>query len=327
MHPHPNLQHGLVRRLAFCLLVLPGLALAQENGEVLATQPIAGFAGLVDYIRATEDREATELAPERYESLNEIKLFGITYSSDGLQVKGFLLKPRGALDAPLPAIIYNRGGSLEWGSLTHHVASVQLGELATLARAGYVVVASQYRGNGGGEGQEEYMGRDLQDVLSLFDLLAARADVDPDRIGMYGWSRGGATTFRCLTESRQIKVAAVGGPAVNYPRIIEEDPEFAEYWSKFIPGFDGDPYAVMAERSVLFWVDRLPKDVPLLIVHGAADRKVKTIDILALATQMELHRVPYRLVIYEGGDHGLSGHRQEAFAQIIGWFDRHLKET
>ena len=76
---------------------------------------------------------------------------------------------------------------------------------------------------------------------------------------------------------------------------------------------------------MLFWVDRLPKDVPVLIVHGAADPKVKTQDVLSLAIQMGDHQVPYRLVIYEGGDHGLSGHRAEAFAQIIGWFDRHLK--
>ena len=72
-------------------------------------------------------------------------------------------------------------------------------------------------------------------------------------------------------------------------------------------------------------MDRLPKEVPVLIVHGAADRKVKTHDILSLAMKMETHRVPYRLVIYEDGDHGLSAHRQEAFAQIIGWLDRYLK--
>ena len=34
---------------------------------------------------------------------------------------------------------------------------------------------------------------------------------------------------------------------------------------------------------------------------------------------------PNRLVIYEGGDHGLSAHRQEVFSQVIGWFDRYLK--
>ena len=169
------------------------------------------------------------------------------------------------------------------------------------------------------------MGRDLQDVLSLLDLLAARPNVDSESIGMFGWSRGGATTFRCLTESGRIRAAAVGGPAVNYVRIIREEPEMAEYWSKFIPGYGDDPEAVMRQRSVLFWVDRLPKDVPILIVHGASDAKVKTRDILAVALGMEDHQVPYRLVIYEGGDHGLREHRSEAFGQIIGWFDRFLK--
>ncbi len=304
------------------LLLLSTTALAQKNGEVVSIQPIASFDGLVEYIRVSEAREATELPADRYAALATVELFGLTYWSDGLRVKGFLLKPREP--GKFPAIIYNRGGSLEWGSLTHHVASVQLGELARIARAGFVVVASQYRGNGGGEGHEEYMGRDLQDVLSLFDLLEQRPDVDADRIGMFGWSRGGATTFRCLTKTGKIKAAAVGGPAVNYPRIIEEEPEMGEYWSEFVPGYHDDPQAAMAARSVLYWVDRLPKQVPVLIVHGAADKKVKTPDILSLAMKMESHRVPYRLVIYEGGDHGLSEHRQEAFDQIIAWFDRYL---
>ncbi|MEM7349331.1 MAG: prolyl oligopeptidase family serine peptidase [Acidobacteriota bacterium] len=307
-----------------CLALLAGEVTAQANGEVVSLEPIADFVELVEYVRASEGRAAPALSPERYGALDEIELFGLTYWSDGLRVKGFLLKPRAA--GRFPAIIYNRGGSLEYGSLTHRVASVQLGELAILARAGYVVVASQYRGNGGGrEGHEEYMGSDLQDVLSLVDLLAARPDVDAERIGMFGWSRGGATTFRCLTESRRIKAAAVGGPAVNYPRIIAEEPHMGEYWSEFIPGYHDDPQGVMAARSVLYWVGRLPKNVPVLIVHGAADKKVKTPDILTLAMRMEEHRLPYRLVIYEGGDHGLTAHRQEAFGQIIGWFDRHLK--
>ena len=318
-------KHSVTLRLfGAVILALVGFrAGAQENGDVAALQPIADFAELVEYIRSIEGRDPTELASERYDALSDVELYGLTYWSDGLRVKGFLLKPRSP--GRFPAIIYNRGGSLEHGSLTHHVASVQLGELARIARAGFVVVASQYRGNGGGEGQEEYMGADLQDVLSLFDLLAKRSDVDSNRVGMFGWSRGGATTFRCLTESGKIKAAAVGGPAVNYPRIIEEEPEMGEYWSEFVPGYHDDPRGVMEARSVLYWVDRLPKAVPVLILHGAADPKVKAHDVLAVAMKMEAHQVPYRLVIFEGGDHGLSAHRDEAFAQVIAWFDRFLK--
>ncbi|MEM7051761.1 MAG: prolyl oligopeptidase family serine peptidase [Acidobacteriota bacterium] len=303
-------------------LLLAASGLAQDNGEVISLQPIAGFSDLADYIEQVEKRPAPPLDAARYAALSDIDLFGLTYWSDGLRVKGFLLKPRSP--GPHPAVIYNRGGSRDYGSLTQPTASIQLGELARIARAGYLVVASQYRGNGGGEGQEEYMGRDLQDVLSLIDLLDARSDVDASRLGMFGWSRGGATTFRTLTKSRRIQAAAVGGPAVNYPRIIVEAPEMGEYWSEFVPGYHDDPKAAMAARSVLYWPDKLPRDVPLLIVHGAEDARVATDDILSLALKLEGLDIPYRLVVYEGGDHGLSGHRDEALGQVIGWFDRHL---
>lgn len=312
--------------LSLLLLPCPPAAQAQKNGEIIDLVPIKNLVELSEYIHEIEGRDLEKpFDVERFRALVSVRLYGLTYWSDGLRVKGFLLEPRTPLRGLRPALIYNRGGSLEWGSLTHHAASVQLGELARLASAGYVVVASQYRGNGGGEGREEYMGKDLQDVLSLVDLLENRPDVDPERIGMLGWSRGGATTFSSLKKTSKIKAAAVGGPAVNYVRIIEEEPEMAEYWSKFIPGYHDDPKGVMAARSVLFWVDQLPRNVPILIVHGAADKKVATRDVLAVALEMEQLGIPFELSIFEGGDHGLRQHRDDAFEQIIRWFDRHLR--
>ncbi len=47
-----------------------------------------------------------------------------------------------------PCIIYNRGGNKEFGSLKIADGAITLGEIA---KKGYVVIASQYRGNGGSE--------------------------------------------------------------------------------------------------------------------------------------------------------------------------------
>lgn len=46
---------------------------------------------------------------------------------------------------------------------------------------------------------------------------------------------------------------------------------------------------------------------------------------LRLALEFEKHRVPFRLVMFEGGDHGISEHRDEVSEQVINWFDRYLK--
>jgi dipeptidyl aminopeptidase/acylaminoacyl peptidase len=47
---------------------------------------------------------------------------------------------------------------------------------------------------------------------------------------------------------------------------------------------------------------------------------------LKLAIELDKHRIPYRLKIFEGGDHGLSNHREEVDDEVMSWFDRFLKQ-
>jgi dipeptidyl aminopeptidase/acylaminoacyl peptidase len=89
----------------------------------------------------------------------------IQYLSDGLRVTGMLAVPR--RPGTYPCIILNRGGNREFGAWTH--ASFA-GFVGPLVDAGYVVIASQYRGNAGGEGKEEFGGADVDDVLNLIPL-------------------------------------------------------------------------------------------------------------------------------------------------------------
>ena len=71
-------------------------------------------------------------------------------------------------DGKYPCIIYNRGGNRDFGALKVDQRSLNL---AKLASHGYIVIASQYRGDGGSEGQEEFGGKDVNDVLNLMDVL------------------------------------------------------------------------------------------------------------------------------------------------------------
>jgi len=46
---------------------------------------------------------------------------------------------------------------------------------------------------------------------------------------------------------------------------------------------------------------------------------------LRLALQFEEYRIPYRLKIFEGADHGIREFREEVNQEVISWFDRYLK--
>lgn len=305
------------------LLCLSNMSNAQKDGDLIEVTKIKNFKELLAYIKATENRDSIKLDPKRFASFSKVKVSGITYWSDSLKVKGFILQPKKT--GHYPSIIYNRGGSLNYGSLTHHVSSVGLGELALLAKAGYVVIASQYRGNGGGEGKEEYMGKDLNDVLNLFGVLEQIPEADHQNVGIFGWSRGGATTFRILLKHQKFKAAAVGGPAIDYVRTINEDSAFYKYWGEFIPNFHDNPDSVMRVRSALYWTEKLPKNIPLLIQHGTKDSKVLASEILNFALKLDKQQINYRLVLYDGADHGISQYRSQVYQQLIHWFNRLLK--
>ena len=93
---------------------------------------------------------------------DEIECYRIKYVSDGLGIVGFLLKPRGEA-SKFPVMIYNRGGNREFGKITENTLTY----LSYLSSNNYVVLASQYRGNDGGQGREEFGGKDVDDVLNL----------------------------------------------------------------------------------------------------------------------------------------------------------------
>lgn len=296
----------------------------QTNGEIFHKTKIENFEALLNYICTTENRDSVYLDESRFEYFTSVDVYGITYFSDGLKVKGFMLKPK--IKGVYPCIIYNRGGSLDYGTLTHYVSSIGLGELARLAKAGYVIVASQYRGNGGGEGKEEYGGAEINDVLNLIPLLAKAPEADTSRLGIFGWSRGGAMTFQTLKRSNKFKVAAVGGPAVDYLAIAKNDPFIDQYWAEWVPGYKKDREATLKQRSVVNWADQLPRNVPILLVQGNLDWKAKAVNLLKLALEFEKYMIPYRLAMFDKGKHAIKEHRDEVFEQLINWFNRYLRD-
>jgi hypothetical protein len=92
---------------------------------------------------------------ERRRAYTGLECRRITYLSDGLKVVGFLWKPQDTVGKQFPLIIFNRGGNREFGKLTPWL---RLGFFSYVSQ-GFVVLASQYRGNDGGEGHEEYGGQ------------------------------------------------------------------------------------------------------------------------------------------------------------------------
>ncbi len=268
-------------------------------------------------------KEGTSTWKKKYQYLDSIQMYDITYLSNGLKIKGYIVKPK--FPGNYPCIIYNRGGSRDFGKLNIARVVTLLGKIA---KEGYVVIASQYRGNGGSEGKEEFGGADINDVIALTNVLQEVSNTDTGKIGMYGWSRGGMMTYIALTKTNKIKAAVVGGAPSDSFEMIKDRPEMGtKVLAELIPNYETEKEQELIKRSAIRWVDKFPKDVPILVLHGNADWRVKPQQSLNMALAFEEQRIPYRLIIYEGGDHGISEHRNEVNAQIISWFDKYLKKN
>jgi len=271
------------------------------------------------YPRLTEEINGQIVWKEEYKYIDSIDIYGISYLSDGFQVRGLMVKPK--KKGKFPCIIYNRGGNRELGALKIADGAITLGQIA---KEGYVVIASQYRGNGGSEGQEEFGGIEVNDVTVLTEVLKEIKEADTNNIGMYGWSRGGMMTYIALTKTDKIKAAVVGGAKSDLTVIDRPEMESGVY-AELIPNYQENKDEELIRRSAIFWVDKFPKNVPILLLHGNSDWRVKSTNSLRLAIEFEKYRIPYRLKIFEGGDHGINEFRQEVNQEVINWFDRYLK--
>jgi len=258
---------------------------------------------------------------KKFPYLDSLDFFAISYLSDSLKVNGFLISPK--KEGKYPGIIYNRGGNREFGA--YNFKKIIGTGLAEIAASGYVIALSQYRGNGGSEGQEEFGGADVNDVLNLISAIGQIPAVDTSKLGMYGWSRGGMMTYQALIRTNKIKAVVVGGGSSDHYKTMKNRPGFEEeVYQELIPNYASNKDEELKKRSAIYWVDKFPKTVPILILHGGSDGNVRPKEALELSLELDKQRVPYKLIIYEGDNHGIANHRDQVQKEVKSWFNRYL---
>ncbi len=247
----------------------------------------------------------------------------ITYESDGLKVKGYISYPNDD-SKKYPCIIWCRGGIGNAGAIYKFSARGIYGQLANW---GYCVFASQYRGNDGGEGMDEFGGGDLNDILNLISIAEEIPQANKDIWGIEGWSRGGMMTYLTLTKSDIFKAAVVLGGIANLRCNSEENRFMRKLYEQTIGKYGEKDFDINCEsRSVINFPEKLSKTTPLLIIHGNEDDRVLPHDSIDLSLKLLDLKIPFRLVLLEGGDHFLKKHRKEVDEMRKAWYEKYLKK-
>lgn len=289
----------------------------QDNSDIIAKIPGVLEVKRILFTKAHEELVGPTIAKIAKKNAKNIFVYKIIYRSQGHKVVGFIAEPRKGDN--LPCVIYNRGGSGEFALLKTGMFFTRL--IPELVTNGYLVITSQYSGNGGSEGKDEMGGSDIEDVLVLQKILKKYSRANSDKIGMYGPSRGGMMIYLSLTKVKWIKAAVTVGAPTNFIRQEKLRPEMKEHFKKMF----GGSLEEKKKRSAIFWPHLLCKKAPLLIMHGGSDWRVSPLDSIELSQKLlELH-VPHRFVLFEGASHGLSEHANESTKMVLSWFDRFLK--
>jgi dipeptidyl aminopeptidase/acylaminoacyl peptidase len=195
-----------------------------------------------------------------------------------------------------------------------------------MAAWGYVAIASQYRGAGGSEGHDDYGGADVDDVLNLIPVLESIKASDPKRIGMLGASRGGMMTYMALTRTDRIKAGVIVSGMSDLFENGKSRPEMEANFKRFMPDYAANRDEALRKRSAIRWADKLPANVPLLLVHGTADWRVSPVEAFDMARALYDAKRPFRLVMYEGGSHGVPEFQQERAALVRSWLDAYVRD-
>ena len=248
------------------------------------------------------------------------------WESDGLRVQGWLLEPRNVEPGKrYPMIVSVHGGpsgasTPSWPSRWN----------AVLPSQGYFLFLPNPRGSFGQgeaftEGNVKDFGHgDFADIMKGVDEVLQTAPVDPERIGIAGWSYGGYMTMWAVTQTRRFAAAVAGAGIVNWQSYYGQNR--IDRW--MVPFFGASVYDdpdVYARSSPITFIKKVK--TPTLVLHGDRDSEVPTPQGYEFWHALKTLGVPTEFVVYENEGHAIlrREHQRDIERRVVAWFDRYLK--
>jgi dipeptidyl aminopeptidase/acylaminoacyl peptidase len=295
------------------------------NGTVIFESGTA--SKLSELWLAGPDKKAVQLSHFNivFDKLPLVQPRFITYKSfDGKSIEGSLFKPTGA-DAtkPLPLVLYIHGGPT--GSFTDdYSAWVQL-----FVQKGYAVFCPNIRGSLGygwdfiTSNRKDWGGNDFKDVMAGVDYLIKNEHIDPNRLGISGWSYGGYMAEWAITQTTRFKAAMSGAGMANLA--TEFGTESNASYDHWFWGTPYEHYDDFFKHSPIAFIKNAK--TPTLIIQGENDTTDPLGQSQELYRGLRYYNVPTELVVYPREPHGFREmkHTMDYYRRMLAWFDKYMK--
>jgi dipeptidyl aminopeptidase/acylaminoacyl peptidase len=190
-----------------------------------------------------------------------VKVCAYDYKVDGREVEAFSFQPVGS--EPAPGVLMIPG---------YQRTAVNLIPLGVrLAADGFAGVAVTQPGFGKSQGPADFVGpRTLKVLIFAYRRLQHEPFVDPKRMGIYGYSRGGMAASLLVLDLEDVKAAVLGAGIYDFKKAYDDST---------LPGVRANMRAetgmtreAIRERSSILRMEKLR--CPVRILHGEKDVNV-----------------------------------------------------
>ena len=275
-----------------------------------------------------DDGSLVQLTQETAETLDGVAAAQVEKlrfeSEDGTPIEAFFFRPADFDESKrYPTILWLHGGPAS--QFTYNYSAI--GQL--YAANGYVVIMPNPRGSVG-YGQEFAQGtvakwgeKDFQDVMAAVDHGIELGIVDPDRMGVGGWSYGGILTNYVITQTTRFKAAMSGASLGLVTANYGHDHYQLMYELEF--GLPWEYPERWIELSPFSKVEAIT--TPTLWMGGALDWNVPIINSEQMYIAMKRLGRETQLVVYPGEHHGIRrpSFEKDRLERWLDWYDSHLK--
>jgi dipeptidyl aminopeptidase/acylaminoacyl peptidase len=295
---------------------------ASNDGKIIAT--IRSSWTQAPEVWAGPDQEWTQ----RTHGNDALKpLWGKTeklhWKSDEFDIEGWLMYPVKYDPAKkYPMVVSVHGGPASakrpnWPSGNF--------DMSLLSSQGYFVFFPNPRGSfGAGEAfakanVKDLGGGDLRDILLGVDTIIRTLPVDPERLGIAGWSYGGYMTMWAITQTHRFHAAVAGAGIANWQSYYGEN--LIDQW--MLPYFGSTVYnnpPMYAKSSPINFIRNVK--TPTLIAVGDSDAECPAPQSYEYWHALKTLGVKTELVVYPGEGHAIRKpeHIQDLFQRTIQWF-------
>jgi dipeptidyl aminopeptidase/acylaminoacyl peptidase len=199
-----------------------------------------------------------------------------------------------------------------------------------LPSEGYFVLQPNPRGSyGQGEkftaaNVKDFGYGDFLDIMAGVDAAIAAAPIDPDRLGLTGWSYGGYMTMWGVTQTNRFHAAVAGAGLSDWLSYYGENK--IDQW--MIPFFGASVYddpMVYAKSAPMTFIKNVK--TPTLVLVGDSDGECPPPQSYEFWHALKALGVPTEFVIYphEGHEFTDPQHSRDVIERAAAWFDQYLR--